>query len=349
MSRAGIRAVAIGGLLAVLHAPLPPAGAVAPAAPAAGAAAEGTAGFCPDASGVTVVVDFQQLGGGRVVRCAPGPQDDGVRALRAAGFDVAGTNRWGDAFVCRINGRPGAGDESCVDTPPADAYWSYWHASDGGEWTYSQRGATYRVPPEGSFEGWSFSRGEESGGTPPPGVAPLRPPADGSSGGAGGSGGTGGSGGSGGSGESGGGDADGSGGDGGAPGSSGAGGSGSGPGGGPGADGGAEPALPGDRPSSPARPPDEGAGPPGPGGESAPPGGESPPATPGGAPGPTPAEDPGWSGEDAAFEERREGSGGSGGPSAFTVAALGLLAALAGAAAYAARRRRRSAGSADAG
>ncbi|GAA3753568.1 hypothetical protein [Micromonospora maritima] len=144
------------------------------AGPAAPAAA-GSTGFCPDASGVTVVVDFRELGGGTVVRCAAGDQPTGLAALKNAGFSVTGTLRWGEGFVCRIDGKPSAASEKCVDTPPASAYWSYWHASNGGGWTYSDKGVLNRRPPAGSFEGWSFSRGRDASDAPRPGVAPKRP------------------------------------------------------------------------------------------------------------------------------------------------------------------------------
>ncbi|WP_247660672.1 hypothetical protein, partial [Micromonospora sp. D75] len=75
------------------------------------------------------------------------------------GFTVTGTARWGLAFVCRINGKPTAATEPCVNTPPATAYWSYWHASSGGSWSYSTSGATGYNPAPGSVEGWSFGAG----------------------------------------------------------------------------------------------------------------------------------------------------------------------------------------------
>lgn len=148
------------------------AGAVAIAGPARAA---GSAGYCPDGNGVTVVVDYRQLGGGVVIRCAPGEQATGLAALENAGFTVTGTLRWGKAFVCRINGKPGIDTEPCVDTPPASAYWSYWHAPNGGSWTYSSQGVLARKPPLGSFEGWSFSSGRDEDSAPRPGVAPTRP------------------------------------------------------------------------------------------------------------------------------------------------------------------------------
>ncbi|MFI8420415.1 flagellar hook-length control protein FliK [Streptomyces sp. NPDC085479] len=136
---------------------------------------KGTAGACPTATGVTVVVDFQELGGGTVVRCAPGDQATGLAALKNAGFDIAGTQRWGEAFICRIEGKPTAATESCVNTPPASAYWSYWHAPNGGNWTYSTSGASGRKPAQGSFEGWSFSLNKTAGTNPQPRIAPVRP------------------------------------------------------------------------------------------------------------------------------------------------------------------------------
>ncbi|MEU5551400.1 hypothetical protein ABZ738_16655 [Micromonospora sp. NPDC047793] len=139
------------------------------------AQAAGRAGHCPDANGVTVVVDFKELGGGVVVRCAPGDQATGLAALKNAGFQIAGTLRWGEGFICRIEGKPSTATEKCVDTPPASAYWSYWHAPDGGSWAYSDRGVLNRKPPAGSFEGWSFSFNRSADNAPRPAVAPNRP------------------------------------------------------------------------------------------------------------------------------------------------------------------------------
>lgn len=144
------------------------------AVPGSPAVAAASAGYCPDASGVTVVVDFHELGGGTVVRCAPGTQATGLAALKNAGFQITGTLRWGEGFICRIEGKPSAATEKCVDTPPASAYWSYWYAPNGGSWTYSDKGVLNRKPPAGSFEGWSFSLNRNASDAPRPGVAPKR-------------------------------------------------------------------------------------------------------------------------------------------------------------------------------
>ncbi|SCG39769.1 hypothetical protein GA0070623_0586 [Micromonospora rifamycinica] len=140
--------------------------------PGSPAAAAGSAGYCPDASGVTVVVDFHELGGGAVVRCASGSQATGLAALKNAGFEITGTLRWGEGFICRIDGKPSAASEKCVDTPPASAYWSYWHAANGGGWAYSDKGVLNRKPPAGSFEGWSFSLNRNASDAPPAGDHP---------------------------------------------------------------------------------------------------------------------------------------------------------------------------------
>jgi hypothetical protein len=174
------RAVAVAAAAALVV--LGPA-AARPAA-AESEAAAGKPGYCSDESGVTVVVDFRELGGDVVVRCATGPGGQGYTGLEAltdAGFTVAGTLRWGMQFVCRIQGRPAAredlaipGDDSyhedCGDTPPDTAYWSYWYASNGGDWKYSTASAATRSTLKGGFEGCSFHLGTSSA-TPPP-IAP---------------------------------------------------------------------------------------------------------------------------------------------------------------------------------
>ena len=93
----------------------------------------------------------------------------GLDALDGAGFSVAGTQRWGLQFVCRIQGRPSAredlaipGDDSYHERAPTrrprPAYWSYWYASNGGAWKYTSVAAASHSTVEGGFEGWSFHR-----------------------------------------------------------------------------------------------------------------------------------------------------------------------------------------------
>lgn len=137
----------------------------------------GSDGPCPGTTGVTVVVDYHALGGGVVVRCAPGSPASGFKALQAAGFDLVEVQNV-PGFLCRIDGKPNAAQDACRNTPPASAYWSYWHADRGGSWVASQQGGKTRKPPPGSVDGWSFTDdGSPGGASPPPGIAPPAEPA----------------------------------------------------------------------------------------------------------------------------------------------------------------------------
>jgi len=152
---------------------------------------KGHPGFCRTATGVTVVIDFQQLGGETYVRCFPSRnRATGLEALKGAGFQIEGVRRWGESFICRIENRPSAvetiaveGDvgyrEACLDTPPAAAYWSYWHAGNNCPWTYSQWGVKNRNVVPGGFEGWSFSLNATADSNPVPRIVPVRPGTEG--------------------------------------------------------------------------------------------------------------------------------------------------------------------------
>ena len=74
---------------------------------------------CTTTSGVTVIVDFTHFNGNIERGCAPGQTANALAALRAGGFTTAGTANYGDAFLCRIDGKPVAKAESCATTPPA--------------------------------------------------------------------------------------------------------------------------------------------------------------------------------------------------------------------------------------
>lgn len=151
----------------------------------------GHPGFCRNANGVTVVIDFQELNGTTIVRCNPqSTRGTGLDALKGAGIQIAGVQRWGESFICRIENRPSATEtidvdgqpgyrEACIDTPPAAAYWSYWHAGNNCPWTYSQWGVKNRDFTPGGFEGWSFSLNATADSNPVPRIAPVRPGTEG--------------------------------------------------------------------------------------------------------------------------------------------------------------------------
>jgi hypothetical protein len=114
---------------------------------------------CEPMTGVTVVVDFQALGGHEIqVGCALGEQVNGVGALVHAGFTVDGTLQYGLNFICKIDNQPTPEEQSCNHTPPESAYWEYFHGRPGGQWEYSGSGAGEYVPRLGSVEGWGFAR-----------------------------------------------------------------------------------------------------------------------------------------------------------------------------------------------
>ncbi len=126
---------------------------------------------CTTNAGVLVVVDFRALGGNVQRGCAPDP-GTGLAALDAAGFESTGTRRDGPGFVCRIDGRPSS--DPCVNTPPASAYWSYWHANAGQQsWSYSSLGAASYRPKAGSVDAWVFGATDVGGTSGGPCFSPA--------------------------------------------------------------------------------------------------------------------------------------------------------------------------------
>lgn len=162
----GRRAMAsLRGLVALLVVLVAGPGFVLGSAPAAGAAT------CTTSGGVSVVVDYRELGGSIVTGCAP----DGGGKSAAAIFDAAGvaltyaTRQPG--FVCRVNGAPAS--DPCVNASPANAYWGLWWA-DGSQpsWTYSSYGVGSLTVPAGGSVGWSWQQDRTAGTSVPPGAAP---------------------------------------------------------------------------------------------------------------------------------------------------------------------------------
>ncbi len=127
------------------------------------------AGTCSSASGVSVVVDFQGLGGGVETACVAGGGGTSAASLfPAAGFGLTPVQRQ-PGFVCRVSGKPAS--DPCVNTPPADAYWGLWW-SDGtsGSWTYATEGVGSLQVPDGGYVGFSWNGGTRVA----PGVAPAK-------------------------------------------------------------------------------------------------------------------------------------------------------------------------------
>ncbi|MEU7100584.1 hypothetical protein AB0A66_19985 [Streptomyces longwoodensis] len=121
-------------------------------------------GRCTTTSGVVLAVDFSHWGGPVLRSCGTTPTT-GYELLNQGGWSTVGTGHDGPAFICRIgysgyrSGKqyPPPAQDDCVLTPPASAYWSYWHADAGAKtWSYSQLGAMLYKPKPGSVDLWIF-------------------------------------------------------------------------------------------------------------------------------------------------------------------------------------------------
>ena len=134
------------------------------------------AATCSTSHGVTVVVDFHQLGGGVETACdAGGAGRAAVTQLTDVGHQLTYVQRQ-PGFVCRVDGpRP---SDPCVNTPPSDAYWSLWW-SDGrsGTWTYSSAGVGALQVPDGGYVAlsWQGSDGKAAPRVTPTASRRLRP------------------------------------------------------------------------------------------------------------------------------------------------------------------------------
>lgn len=132
--------------------------AIAVAAPVMASAA--TPGACTDEEGVAVVVDFTDVGGDIVTRCAPADPASGREALDAAGFTLTESQ---PGLICAIDSRP----DPCPETFDG-SYWSYWHSTRNGDWTSYLVGADSSDPVPGELEGWRYNDGSTG-----PGLAPA--------------------------------------------------------------------------------------------------------------------------------------------------------------------------------
>lgn len=130
---------------------------------AAAAAQPAQAVAVADCDGVTVVVDFSDLGGEVASGCAEGDPGSGREALESAGFVPVDST---PGLICTIDAQP----DPCP-TEFEGSYWAYWQLEDG-EWVASQVGADEADPAPGAIEGWRYN----DGSAPPPAVA-LEPSA----------------------------------------------------------------------------------------------------------------------------------------------------------------------------
>ena len=114
---------------------------------------------------VGVVVDFADLGGGTDASCAKVPAgSSGSEVLTAAGHRVTFDPRYGDDFVCAIDGEPAGG----CDSVDSSHFWAYYHRAPGSTaWHYSAEGPGTYEPADGSSEGWIYNDGQDPPPVPP--------------------------------------------------------------------------------------------------------------------------------------------------------------------------------------
>lgn len=125
---------------------------------------------CSGVDGVTVVVDFAELGGGLTAGCDGETDGQRARAILAdAGYTLTMATK-SPGFVCRVNGLPA--EDPCVEAAPADRYWSVWWADgEGGSWVYSSRGVDSLRVPDGGYLALAWHQGDGKG--QPPSTVPV--------------------------------------------------------------------------------------------------------------------------------------------------------------------------------
>ena len=139
----------------------------------ASAPAQAVAGRCAPGEGVTVVVDYGPLRSGVDLFCdRDGGGKTAASIMTAAGIQWQYTT--GQPFMCRIEGYPTADEETCSNTPPANAYWGlFWSDGSPQTWSYASQGASSQRVPNGGSVGWRF---QDGGDRDYPGAAPTARP-----------------------------------------------------------------------------------------------------------------------------------------------------------------------------
>ncbi len=155
------RAVAVALATATVVLPVGPLGAT-----------PDTAATCAAGGGVSVVVDFNSLGGGVQTTCVSDGGGDKASALFGAAGHTLGRVQQQPGFVCRVDDMPSPQQEACVKTPPEDAYWGLWWSNGtSGTWTYSTVGVDGLTIPDGGSVALSW---DDVDGSAPPSATPPK-------------------------------------------------------------------------------------------------------------------------------------------------------------------------------
>jgi hypothetical protein len=80
----------------------------------------------PDSNCVNLYVDFGSLNAEtKVEKCIDiSAETNALELLKISGYTTEGTQKYGDAVICRLNGLPDKSVETCEVMPPEDAYWA---------------------------------------------------------------------------------------------------------------------------------------------------------------------------------------------------------------------------------
>lgn len=131
---------------------------------ALGVLATSSAATAADSKCVALVVDFSHVGGSISSACVTVPtKATGSDVLVAGHHKVTFDPRYGDDFICAIDGVPAGGCHATDDTH----YWVYYHRAPGRTaWHVSQEGAGTYKPANTSTEGWVYDDGSSPAPTP---------------------------------------------------------------------------------------------------------------------------------------------------------------------------------------
>jgi len=113
---------------------------------------------------VNLYVDFGSLNAEtKVEKCIEvSAETNALELLKMSGYTTEGTQKYGDAVICRLNDLPNQTVESCEVMPPEDAYWAVIVKEKKllpffNEWGWAQTGINEISLSEGDSLGLVFS------------------------------------------------------------------------------------------------------------------------------------------------------------------------------------------------
>lgn len=119
---------------------------------------------------VALVVDFTAFGGNVDTTCAHVTKGSSGSDVLTSAHKVTFDPRYGNDFVCAIDGVPANGCHGVDNTH----YWAYYHRAPGSStWQISNEGAGTYEPANASSEGWVYDNGDSN--APQPKNVPFPP------------------------------------------------------------------------------------------------------------------------------------------------------------------------------